>query len=265
MAKKLPGVFFVLDARQLRDNDMTTQLTSFDFNTLTVRVIEHKGQPWFVAADVCKALGIQKPSMAVKPLDESEKRKSDLPLGRGSAPTLISESGLYKLIMRSDKPEARTFQDWVTQVVLPAIRQDGMYVMGEEKVATGEMSEDEMVFKAMHLLQGKVERLQQELQELTDERNGLAKVLGCRQHTVGQFARNLTGVNTHRVKWDLMIMKYFYRKYGAYRVYAQYHHLFQEKLNEQTGYSAIMVTEKGKVLMARLYEQGDLTMKKAWR
>jgi hypothetical protein len=50
----------------------------------------------------------------------------------------VSESGLYKLIMRSDKPEAKDFQDWVTRVVLPAIRKDGGYVMGEEKVATGE-------------------------------------------------------------------------------------------------------------------------------
>lgn len=243
---------------------MTTELTSFNFNTLTVRVIAHEGQPWFVAADVCKALGIKKPSMAVKPLGVSEKRKSDLPLGRGSAPTLISESGLYKLIMRSDKHEARAFQDWVTQVVLPAIRQDGMYVMGEEGMTTGEMSEDEMVLKTMLLLQGKVERLQQDMQELIVERDGLAKVVGRRQHTVGQFARTLTGVNTHKVKWDLMRMKYLYRKYGAYRVYAQYHHLFQEKLNERTGYAAIMVTEKGKALLARLYEQGDLTMKKAW-
>lgn len=45
----------------------------------------------------------------------------------------IAESGLYKLIMRSDKPEARQFQDWVTRDVLPAIRKDGAYVMGEEK------------------------------------------------------------------------------------------------------------------------------------
>jgi len=56
--------------------------------------------------------------------------------------TLLSESGLYKLIMRSDKPTARPFQDWVTRDVLPAIRKDGAYIMGEEKVRTGEMPED---------------------------------------------------------------------------------------------------------------------------
>ena len=50
--------------------------------------------------------------------------------------TLASESGLYKLIIRSNKPEARPFQDWATRDVLPAIRKDGGYIMGEEKVAT---------------------------------------------------------------------------------------------------------------------------------
>jgi hypothetical protein len=69
----------------------------------------------------------------------------------GNQLTLISESGLYKLIMRSDKPEAKAFQDWVTKVVLPAIRKDGGYVMGEEKVVTGEMSEDELVLKVMQM------------------------------------------------------------------------------------------------------------------
>lgn len=55
----------------------------------------------------------------------------------GRANVLISESGLYKLTMRSDKPEAHQFQDWVTREVLPAIPKDGMYVAGEEKVKTG--------------------------------------------------------------------------------------------------------------------------------
>lgn len=56
--------------------------------------------------------------------------------------SLISESGLYKLIMRAQRinPAVVEFQDWVTKVVLPAIRKDGAYIMGEEKVVTGEMS-----------------------------------------------------------------------------------------------------------------------------
>lgn len=54
--------------------------------------------------------------------------------------------------MRSDKPQARLFQDWVTRDVLPAIRKDGAYIMGEEKVASGEMDEDEFVLKAIRRL-----------------------------------------------------------------------------------------------------------------
>jgi prophage antirepressor-like protein len=54
---------------------------------------------------------------------------------------LVSEAGLYKLVMRSDKPEAKAFQDWVTGTVLPGIRKDGGYIKGEEKVATGDRSE----------------------------------------------------------------------------------------------------------------------------
>lgn len=71
----------------------------------------------------------------------------------------INESGLYKLIMRSNKPSAKRFQDWVTRDVLPAIRKDGAYIMGEEKVASGELSEEEFILKAWEMLAGKVERL----------------------------------------------------------------------------------------------------------
>ncbi len=81
-----------------------------------------------------------------------EKRRSgrkELPeLFSGSrAPSLnlVSDSGLYKLVMRSDKPEAKEFQNWVTKVVLPAIRNDGGYIHVEEHVVSGAMTEDELV------------------------------------------------------------------------------------------------------------------------
>jgi prophage antirepressor-like protein len=64
---------------------------------------------------------------------------------------LVSKSGLYKLIMRSDKPQARAFQDWVTRVVLPAIRKTGGYVVGEEKVAAGELADRPCVLGGKNL------------------------------------------------------------------------------------------------------------------
>lgn len=84
-------------------------------------------------------------------LDASQKRRAwksdvnyrDLFVGLVKVPSLsiISESGLYKLVMRSDKPEAKEFQNWVTRVVLPAIRKDGGYIHGEEHVVSGAMTE----------------------------------------------------------------------------------------------------------------------------
>lgn len=114
-----------------------------------MRVVEIDGQPWFVAADVCAAVGIERSDNLLRHLRADEKTVTPHRV-RASIPSLhhrsviISESGLYKLVMRSDKPAARKFQDWVTRDVLPAIRKDGMYVAGEEKVATGEMSIEEM-------------------------------------------------------------------------------------------------------------------------
>lgn len=128
-----------------------TSLTTHNFigldTTFPVRIVEQNGKPWFVAVDVCKSIGYQikadgsvNTANAMRYLAAEEITTARLSGNRGSEMKLISESGLYKLIMRSDKPQARLFQDWVTRDVLPAIRKDGAYVMGEEKkVASGEM------------------------------------------------------------------------------------------------------------------------------
>ena len=122
------------------------QLSTYAFNTNTIRVVEIDGEPWFVAADVCRAIayatkrdGSVNTWNALRPLADDEVSTAPIS-GKGMANAkLVSESGLYKITMRSDKPEARAFQDWVTRVVLPAIRKDGGYVMGEEKLATGQV------------------------------------------------------------------------------------------------------------------------------
>lgn len=156
-------------------------------NTTEIRVVEIEGNPWFVAMDVCKAIGYAvkesgdvNTTLALKPLAADEQITYRVSDNRGKAPKLISESGLYKLVMRSDKPVARRFQDWVTRDVLPAIRKDGAYIMGEEKVATGEMDEDAFVLKAIEILQRKIDRLSSENKQLTTERDGLSSMVGQR-------------------------------------------------------------------------------------
>jgi len=96
-----------------------------------------EGEPWFVAIDACRVLDLNVSKgtfMALTKLDQNEKMLTpNLIWGGnvGSPPTIISESGLYKLIMRSDKPQAKAFQDWVTKEVLPSIRKTGAYVTGQ--------------------------------------------------------------------------------------------------------------------------------------
>jgi prophage antirepressor-like protein len=94
-----------------------------------VRTIEIENEPWFVAKDVCDALGIGNVSMALSKLDNDEKGISKIDtLGGNQSLSIINESGLYSLILRSNKPEAKKFKKWVTSEVLPSIRKTGAYI-----------------------------------------------------------------------------------------------------------------------------------------
>lgn len=102
-----------------------------------IRVIEKGGQPWFVAADVCRALDIGNTAQALTRLDEDEKGVilNDT-LGGEQDMSIVSEPGLYSLVLGSRKPEAKAFKRWVTHDILPAIRKHGAYMTPEtiEKV-----------------------------------------------------------------------------------------------------------------------------------
>lgn len=95
-----------------------------------VRTLTIDGMPWFVLKDVCEALGATNDRNVAARLDTDEKgvRLMDT-LGGPQKMTVINESGLYSVILRSDKPKAKTFRKWVTSEVLPAIRREGAYVL----------------------------------------------------------------------------------------------------------------------------------------
>lgn len=99
----------------------------------SVRVIEREGEPWFVAADVCRALEIGNSRMATDRLDEDEKAAVSLTdtssngVVQQREMTIINESGLYTLVLGSRKPEAKAFKRWITHEVIPSIRKHGEY------------------------------------------------------------------------------------------------------------------------------------------
>ena len=101
----------------------------FNYNSVEVRTIQKDGEPWFVLRDVCNVLGLGTPARVAERLDTDEVSQTHITdsMGRQQEMTIINESGLYNVILRSDKPEAKPFRKWVTSEVLPTIRRHGMY------------------------------------------------------------------------------------------------------------------------------------------
>lgn len=175
------------------------QIFDYDgMNIETIMWENHKGKvvPYFKAETIATILGYENTTQAVKNLCKHGIKKSYLDLEKDKSDNLynrqstefkdlganitpyqdlmqkgythneviskkvwIEEFDIYRLIMRSNKPDAEKFQDWVCEEVLPKIRQDGMYISGEEKVESGEMSIEEMTLKVHEYLQNKVNRL----------------------------------------------------------------------------------------------------------
>lgn len=111
---------------------MNSEIQKFDFKGALLRTLtDEAGEPWFIAKDVCDILELTNPAVALQSLDEDEKTNlsnSYVWSEPGRRPLIISEPGLYRLVMRSRKPEAKEFQRWVTHEVLPQIRRTGGYI-----------------------------------------------------------------------------------------------------------------------------------------
>lgn len=98
-----------------------------------IRTVVKDGEPWFVLADICKVLEISNSRMVAGRLDAEELMSVKLTSGgQRREMTTVSESGLYIVILRSDKPQAKPFRKWVTTEVLPTIRRTGGYVANED-------------------------------------------------------------------------------------------------------------------------------------
>lgn len=112
-----------------------SSVTPYVFDGNSVRVVMIDSEPWFVANDVCSALGIASPRVAVDRIDDDCVCLADVidSIGRVRSTNVVSEPGLYELIFRSDKPEAARFRKWVTGDVLPTIRKTGTYGNPEPK------------------------------------------------------------------------------------------------------------------------------------
>lgn len=126
-----------------------------------IRVVEINSEPWFVAADVCRALELTDTSKSVGRLESDEKGTNLIRTPGGEQNLLVvSEPGLYSLIMSSRKPEAKAFKRWITHEVIPSIRKHGGYLAISEK-------DDDMAifYRALHLAEQRMKEREERLKE----------------------------------------------------------------------------------------------------
>lgn len=154
---------------------MNNEIQRFDFRGASLRTLtDEEGEPWFVAKDVCDILGMSNPSMAVIALDKDEVAQIDPKDYLGSenrsnqAVNIVSEPGLYKLIMRSRKPEAKEFQRWVTHEVLPQIRKTGGYIPATD-------ADDDMTILAKAVMIGK-RTMEQQQRKITEQQTRIVEL-----------------------------------------------------------------------------------------
>ena len=200
--------------------DLINPQEVFQFNGTAVRIHKDKNNdPWFVAKDVGDVLELQNIRASVALLDDDEKSVNTIYTPSGEQEmVIINESGLYSLILRSRKPEAKAFKKWVTSEVLPAIRKQGGYI-----ASTPEMSEAEIMAKALQIANATIERGKAKLAEANRQLELQAPaveycndVLAAQNlHTINSVAVSL-GVSAIRMNKFLLDEGWIYKQGGLY-------------------------------------------------
>lgn len=130
-----------------------------------VRAVMLEGEPWFVAADVCRALGLGNSSDVIKRLDEDERTLVSIEGASNGLPVnAVNEPGLYALILGSRKPEAKAFKRWITHEVIPEIRKTGGYIAGQET-----MDDDQLLANALMIAQRKIAERNKQLEAANEK------------------------------------------------------------------------------------------------
>nr|DAF89989.1 MAG TPA: hypothetical protein [Myoviridae sp. ctBCv9] len=238
------------------------EMQTFVYSGAEVRTVRKDGAPWFVLKDVCGVLGVGNVSDVYARLDTDEKGVGQIDtLGGRQSMNIISESGLYNVILRSDKPEAKPFRKWVTAEVLPAIRRSGGYIAGQNdlspaelmakaiKVAEQTLAERDARISSLQVQNAIMAPKADYFDELV-ERNTLtsfrdtAKELGIPPRKFTQFLLDKKYI--YRDKKE-KLMPYENKNDGLFEV--------KESFNDKTAWSGVqtMVTPKGRETFRLLY------------
>ena len=230
-------------------------LQVFTYSGNEVRTVQKNGEPWFVLKDVCDILSLTDTNKISTRLDQDELTRIKFVSGGQSREMIcINESGLYNVILRSDKPEAKPFRKWVTSEVLPSIRRTGGYIAGQEN-----LTPEELMAKALMVAQKTLAEREARIADLTVQNQIMQPKASYFDELVDrgtltnfrETAKQL-GIPPKRFVAFLMEKKYVYRdKRGKLLPYeAKNDGLFElkESYNDKTQWSGTqtLITPKGR-------------------
>ena len=251
----------------------------FDFEGAPVRIATRDGEPWFVLADVCRVLGIANIGSAAGRLDDDEKtniRQTDVggiqwvTDAGGRAPIIISESGLYRIVMRSDKPTAKRFQKWVASDVLPAIRKTGSYAAPSSSLTREQLIAQALVLadETIREKDAVIEEQKEIIADMEPKVAALHRISTADGSTcVTDIAKALNMRRKDLFAW-LQANSWIYRRAGGSGYVAYQNRIKQGVLEMKVNIvprsdgtekivESVRVTAKGIALLAEIFEKRD--------
>lgn len=247
-----------------------TNITLFTFENTDIRTgtREEDGAPLFAGKDVCDILGIKNSRQAMAKLDDDQKGviSNDTSTGRKEL-AAVTEGGLYDLIFDSRKPAAKRFRKWVTDVALPALRKDGMYVVGEEDVDTDE-GLAAMTAKVMAALEKKIAAGERKI-AAQEEQLAIASPKAT-AYDARIDATNMLSLNSwcammglkismvlHCLRDQGMVQLRKMRPMAQFSVHTDPAAPFKTQYDPDGTYETLMLTPNGVKLMDAMFDNGD--------
>lgn len=229
----------------------------FQYQDQPVRTVQRDGEPWFVLKDVCSALGMDTTQLkkVTDRLEPDEKARNLITTPGGEQESwIINESGLYNVILRSDKPEARPFRKWVTAEVLPSIRKTGGYISGQDSLSPEELMAKALMVARKTLAErdARISALTVENQILQPKAEYFDQLVDRNLLTGFRETAKLLEVSPKRFVDFLLEKKYIYRdQKGKLMPYAEKNNgLFElkERFNDKTQWTGTqtLITPKGR-------------------
>ncbi len=236
---------------------MSAEIQKFVFpmTNQETRIIDVNGNPWWVLSDVCDVLGISNPRMVADRLDDDEKNTVSLTDGTSGNPnrTIVNEPGLYSVIIRSDKPEAKAFRRWVTHEVLPQIRKTGSYGKPQTQV---DLSDPAVIMAALVAQNKKAIELQGKVDHLTPKAEALERISGSEGSVCFTDAAKMLRVTPS------YLIKYLTEKAWIYKRNGGGHHVaYQDKIHQGLLEMVDHPGGKDKYGIERMFPQTKVTQK----